>query len=87
MLKIDEEVQIYQIVHDSIREIIPDVYFLITKLQPDDMNFKVNHSFGFDKFMNPIQTLFGKNPFEKDFPFINKEYNCNNLCFINLITI
>lgn len=69
LIKIDEELQIYQIMNDGIREIIPEVYFLITKLQPDDMNFRITHSFGFDKFINPIQVLLGKNPFEMDFPF------------------
>ena len=69
LIKIDEEIQIYQIMNDGIREIIPEVYFLITKLQPDDMNFRITHSFGFDKFINPIQILLGKNPFEIDFPF------------------
>lgn len=69
LIKIDEEHQIYQIMNDGIKEIIPDVYCLITKLQPDDMNFRIAHSFGFDKFINPIQALLGKNPFEIDFPF------------------
>ncbi|MBS4058823.1 MAG: PAS domain-containing sensor histidine kinase [Bacteroidetes bacterium] len=73
LIKIDEELQIYQIMNDGIREIIPDVYFLISKLQPDDMNFRMTHSFGFDKFINPIQTLLGKNPFEIDFPFIDMD--------------
>lgn len=69
LLNIDNEFQIYQIMNDGIREIIPGVYFLITKLQPDDMNFRILHSFGFEKLINPIQTLLGKNPFEMDFPF------------------
>lgn len=69
LLNIDDEFQIYQIMNDGIREIIPGVYFLITKLQPDDMNFRILHSFGFEKFINPIKTLLGKNPFEIDFPF------------------
>jgi len=69
LLKIDDESHIYQIMNDGIREIIPGVYFLITKLQPNDMNFRITHSFGFDRFINPIQTLLGKNPFEIDFPF------------------
>src|SRR3989339_1243316 len=69
LLNVDEEPQIYQIVNDGIKDIIPNFYFLITKLQPDDMNFRLTHSFGFDKFINPIETLLGKNPFEIDFPF------------------
>lgn len=69
LLKIDEESQIYQIINDGIRALIPKVYFLVSKLQPDDLNFRIVHSFGFDKFIYPIQTLLGKNPFEIDFPY------------------
>ncbi len=69
LINIDDEIQIFQIMNNGIREIIPGVYFLISKLQPDDMNFRIVHSFGFDKFINPIQTLLGKNPFEIDFPY------------------
>lgn len=86
LIKIDEELQIYQIMNDGIREIFPEVYFLITKLQPDDMNFRITHSFGFDKFINPIQILLGKNPFEIDFPFSDlddtnlKAFESGKLC-------
>lgn len=66
---ITEEGQIYQIMYEGIREILPGVYFLVTKLQHDDMNFRIIHSYGFEKFIMPIQTLLGKNPFEMDFPF------------------
>lgn len=33
------------------------------------MNFRIIHSFGFDKYINAIKTLIGKDPFEMDFPF------------------
>lgn len=69
LLKIDEEPQIYQVMYNGIREILPEVYFLITKRQPNNMNFRVMHSFGFDEFIMTIQTLLGKNPFEMDFSF------------------
>lgn len=69
LLKIHDESHVYQIMYEGMREILPDVYFIITKLQPDDMNFRIEHSFGFEKLIKPIQTLLGKNPFEIDFPF------------------
>jgi hypothetical protein len=69
LLKVDEELEIYEIMNEGIRGIIPEVYFLIIKLQPDNINYRISHSFGFEKFINPIQALLGKNPFEIDFPF------------------
>ncbi len=69
LVDIDDEHQIYQIMNDGVREILPGVYFVITKLQPDDMNFRIMHSFGFDKYMSAIKSLLGKDPFQMDFPF------------------
>ncbi|WP_111707247.1 sensor histidine kinase [Lutibacter citreus] len=66
---VNDELEIYQIMNDAIKEILPDSYFLITKLQPDDMNFRIIHSFGLDKYLTTIKTLVGKDPFEIDFPF------------------
>ena len=74
--EITEEIQIYEIMHEGIKEIFPDVYFLITKLQPDDMNFRVIHSFGFDKSLHAIKSLFGKDPYQIDFPYSDlSEFN------------
>jgi PAS domain S-box-containing protein len=66
---ISEEKQIYQVMNDGIRQILPDSYFIITRLQPDDMNFRIIHSFGFAKYFAVIKTLMGKDPFQMDFPF------------------
>lgn len=63
------ESQIYQVMNDGIRQILPDSYFLITKLQTNDMNFRIIHSFGFKKYFLPIKTLLGKDPYQMDFPF------------------
>lgn len=69
LTNIKEEHQIYQIMKDGVREILPDVYFLISRLQPNDMNFRMIHSFGVDKYISAVKTLLGKDPFEMDFPF------------------
>lgn len=66
---VKEEKQIYQIMNDAVREILPNAYFVITKLQDDDLNFRIIHSFGFDKYLAAIKTLIGKDPFRMDFPF------------------
>jgi len=68
---IENESQIYQILNDGIKQILPNSYFIITKLQPDDMNFRITHSFGFDKYFTAIKALLGKDPFQMDFPFDN----------------
>lgn len=68
LLDIQEEKQIFQIMNDGIREILPDVYSIVTKLTQNDKNFRIVHSFGFDKYFAILNTLVGKNPFEMDFP-------------------
>lgn len=67
--EIENESQIYEILNDGIKQILPDSYFIITKLQPDDMNFRIIQSFGFDKYFTAIKALIGKDPFQMDFPF------------------
>jgi PAS domain S-box-containing protein len=68
---VTEEQQIYQIMNDGIKQILPDSYFIIAKLQPEDMNFRMIQSFGFDEYFTAIKTLLGKDPFQIDFPFSN----------------
>lgn len=66
---VTEEQEIYQIMNDGIKQILPESYFIITRLQSDDMNFRITHSFGFEKYLAAIKTLMGKDPFQMDFPF------------------
>lgn len=69
LTEVSEEIEVYDIMHEAVKEILPDVYFLVTKLHRNDMNFRIIHSFGFDTTFNAIQKLLGKNPSELDFPF------------------
>lgn len=69
LTNITEESEIYQAMNDGIKHILPDSFFIITKLQPDQLNFRITHSFGIDKFISPIKTLLGRDPFEMDFKF------------------
>ena len=66
---VKDETQIYQIVYKGIIDLLPETYLLVTKLNPESMNFRIIHSFGLDKFITPVQALIGKNPFDMDFPF------------------
>lgn len=69
LTNITEESEIYQAMNDGIKHILPDSFFIITKLQPDELNFRITHSFGIEKYISPIKTLLGKDPFEMDFLF------------------
>lgn len=63
------ETQIYEVMNEGIKEVLPDAYCIITKLQPDEMNFRLIHSFGLEKFIPAVKILLGKDPFQLDFPF------------------
>lgn len=67
--EINKEDQVYKLMYEGVKEIIPDVHFVISKLQPDDMNFRITHHFGFEKTFFAIKKLLGKDPFQIDFPF------------------
>lgn len=66
---VTEELQVYQIMNDGIKELLPNSSFIIVKLQPNDLNFRIIHSFGFEKHFSIIKTLLGKDPFQINFPF------------------
>ena len=66
---VTEELQVYQIMNDGISELLPNSSFIITKLHPNDMNFRIIYSFGLDKFVTIIKTLMNKDLFQIDFPF------------------
>lgn len=40
LTEVTEEIEVYDIMHEAIKEILPDVYFLVMKLHPNDMNFR-----------------------------------------------
>ena len=68
-LDVKEEQDIYLIMGDAVRRILPEAFFIVSKLQPDDMNFRIIESSGFDKYFNAIKTLVGQDPYAIDFPF------------------
>lgn len=85
LLDIQEEKQIYQIMHEGMVDILPNVYSIVTKFTSNDTNFRVIHSFGFEKYINIFKKLIGKDPFEIDYPISDfseqkkKEYETRNL--------
>lgn len=67
-LDVREEHEIYQIMSEAVKKILPGGYFLVSKLQPDEMNFRIIESSGFDKYFNIIKALIGRDPYSIDFP-------------------
>lgn len=68
LLDAREESQVYHIVSEALRKILPGAFFLVSKLQPDDMNFRVVETQGFEKFLTAIKLIAGKDPFKIDYP-------------------
>lgn len=69
LLDVTEEHEIYRIMSQAINQILPGAFLIITKLQPDDMNFRIMENSGFDKYFDAIEKLLGKDPYSMDFPF------------------
>lgn len=69
LLEIKEEKEIYNVLISAIGKLIPGAYLAFSKLQEDDMNFRIVQTHGLDKFVAAIQTLIGRSPYEIDFPF------------------
>lgn len=68
MIHIEDEQEIYPLMSDSINQILPGVFFIVTKLQADDLNFRIMENVGFDKYFKAIKKIVGKDPFTMDFP-------------------
>lgn len=71
MLAVVDEREVFKIMSDALKKILPGAFFLVTKLQPDDMNFRIVESSGFAGYFNTIINLVGKDPYTLDFPFKN----------------
>jgi PAS domain S-box-containing protein len=69
LLEAKAEMEVYKIMSEAVRLIVPGVYFLVSKLQQDDMNFRIVESSGFETYLKAIKILVGKDPFTIDFPF------------------
>lgn len=67
-LDVREEHEIYRVMSEAVKKILPGAYFLVSKLQPDEMNFRIIESSGFDKYFNIIKALIGQDPYIIDFP-------------------
>jgi hypothetical protein len=68
LLGVVEEEQIYHVLNEAMAKLLPDSYFLVTKLQPDDANFRIVKTPVLDKYFGLVEKLLGKNPYTMDFP-------------------
>lgn len=68
LLDVKEEHEICKILGEAVNEILPGALFAITKLQVDDLNFRIVYSYGFDKYFDFIKKIIGKDPYLLDFP-------------------
>lgn len=69
LMDVTEEKEIYQILSTTIAQLIPGVFSIVTKLQSDDMNFRIMDNSGFDTYFSAIEKLLGKDPYSIDFPY------------------
>lgn len=69
LLDVNDEKDVFQIMSKAINQILPGVFHVVSKLQDDDMNFRIVESFGLDKYFDTIKKIIGKDPFTIDFPF------------------
>lgn len=55
-----DENEVYSVVSKTISRLLPDVHYIITKLMPDEQNFRIVKAFGFEMFFDIIQNLIDK---------------------------
>lgn len=61
LLDVQKEQEIYRILCKAIGRILPDVYFVISKLKHDKAHFQIVESYGFDPFLNVDIHVFRNN--------------------------
>ena len=69
LLDVTEEHEIFQILSNAISQLLPDVFIIITKIQTEDMSFRITDNKGFDKYFDTIKKLLGKDPYSMSFPY------------------
>lgn len=69
LIEVKNESEIYKVLIGGIKQILPNTYFLIFKLQSDDKNFRIVESFGFENYFNAIKKNCWERPFFNRFSF------------------
>lgn len=63
-----EEHDIYLIMAESIKNLLPGAMVIVSKIQPDNKNFRIVETFGVEKYFQSIRKLTGIDLFEISFP-------------------
>jgi hypothetical protein len=56
-LDVKDENEVYSVMGKTISRLLPDVFFIIYKLMPDEQNSRIVKASGFDMFFDIIQKL------------------------------
>lgn len=68
MLDATSDQDIYTIIADSVKILIPECRFILSWIQPDGNNVRIVEHHGFDPFVEKIIQLLGIDPYTIDFP-------------------
>lgn len=63
--------EIYHIIGETIEELLPNSYIIISGITPDKKNIRIMECFGFDKYLNKLEAILGINPFKINLPLMN----------------
>ena len=71
LLNVKEEKEVFKIIDKAIHQILPNSFYVISKLQDDDMNFRIVEGSDLDKYFKTLKKIIGKDPYTINFPFDN----------------
>jgi PAS domain S-box-containing protein len=63
--------EIYHIIGETIKELIPSSYVIISGITPDKKNIRIVECFGFEKYLSELENILEIDPFKINFP-VNK---------------
>ncbi|MGD9930964.1 MAG: PAS domain S-box protein [Mangrovibacterium sp.] len=69
LLTVKKEVEIYEILAEGVRQMLPEAYFVVDKLLLDGKNFQIVAIAGFERIMTAIKLILGKEYSDLRFPF------------------
>ncbi|MBI5458813.1 PocR ligand-binding domain-containing protein [Methanobacterium sp.] len=67
--------EIYHIIGETIKELLPSSYVIISEITPDEKNIHVAECFGFEKYLNELENILEIDLFKIKFPVDNLSQN------------
>lgn len=71
LVGVSKTAEIYHIIGETIEELLPNSYIIISGITPDKKNIRIMECFGFDKYLSEIEGIVGINPFKINLPIMN----------------